>query len=111
MLFESVFGSVNICNIAQPKWITNIFFMFLIEKSFNVVFEALAEIYSVDDFLELVLYIGSSKDSAGIMYTFVKAKSRPPKFFLKFCAIYRFCNTPYPGLHYYILNFECSITM
>ena len=41
--------------------------MFLIDKSLNVEFQALAQMYLVDDFPELVLYVGSSKDPAGIL--------------------------------------------
>ena len=43
------------------------FSMFLIDKSFRVEFQALAQIYLVDDFQELVLYVGSSRDPAGIL--------------------------------------------
>ena len=70
-----------------------------------------AQIYSVDNFLELVLYIGSYKDPAGIMYT-SKSKVQTTQIFFKFCVNTDCVTLPIPAftIIYLMLNvqLECK---
>ena len=64
MLFQYVSKALHIC-VANPEGIFRS--MYFIDKYFRVQFQVLAQMYLIEDFPELVLYVGSFRDPAGIL--------------------------------------------